>query len=146
MCNKSRTPATIRVIVLNMLILGFISLPQVHAQEEDLPFNFNTINWAYATAFGTGVYRVRDDVDVFVLSMQPSWTKELSWKRYFGERPMLLEFRFPITFGVHSFHIGGIVDKFLDFKIRQVSFAPGAVVEFPMSQHWALRTCTHCGH
>jgi len=125
-CRLIRIFTTISVIVLQIIILGFLSLPPVHAQEEDLPFNFDTINWAYAAAFGTGVYRVRDDVDVFVLSMQPSWTKELSWKRYFGDRPMLLELRFPITFGVHNYNIGGIVEEFLDFKIRQVSFAPGA--------------------
>jgi hypothetical protein len=133
------------VIVLNILILGFLFPQPVHAQEEDLPFNFNTINWAYATAFGTGVYRVRDDADVFILSMQPRWIKELSWKRQFGDRPILLELRFPLTFGFHNFHIGGIVDELLDFNIKQVSFAPGAIVEFPMSQNWALRTYTHLG-
>ena len=140
-----RILTSISAIVLQMFILGFLSLPPVIAQEEDLPFNFNAINWAYAAAFGTGGYRVRDDVDVFVLSMQPSWTREISWKRCFGDRPMLLELRFPITFGVHNYHAGGIVDEFLDFKIRQVSFAPGGVMEFPMSQRWALRTYTHLG-
>jgi hypothetical protein len=140
-----RILTTISVIVVQMLILGFYSPPPVHAQEEDLPFNFNTINWAYAAAFGTGVYRVRDDVDVFVLSMQPSWTKEISWKRCFGDRPMLLELRFPITFGVHNYHVGGIVDEFLALKFRQVSFAPGAFLELPMSQRWALRPFAHLG-
>jgi hypothetical protein len=140
-----RILSAISVIVLHMLILGFLSLPPVHAQEEDLPFNFNTINWAYAAAFGTGVYRVRDDVDVFVLSIQPSWTKELNWKRYFGDRPMFLELRFPITFGVHNYNIGGIVDEFLALKFRQVSFAPGAFLELPMSQRWALRPYAHLG-
>jgi hypothetical protein len=140
-----RALLTVTIIGLHLLILGFISLPPVHAQEEDLPFSFNTINWAYATAFGTGVYRIRDDVDVFVLSMQPGWTKELSWKKHFGDRPMLLELRFPITFGVHNYHIGGIVEEFLTLKFRQVSFAPGAFLELPMSQRWALRPFTHLG-
>lgn len=140
-----RSLLTVSVIGLHVLISGFISLPPVYAQEEDLPFTFNTINWAYAAAFGTGIYRIGDDVDVFVLSMQPGWTKELFWKKRFSDRPMLLELRFPITFGVHNYHIGGIVEEFLALKFRQVSFAPGAFLELPMSQQWALRPFAHLG-
>ena len=136
---------TCTLIGLHFLILGFIALPPAHAQEEDLPYSFNSINWAYAAAFGTGVYRIRNDVDVFVLSMQPAWTKELFWKKHFGDRPMLLELRFPVTFGVHNYHIEGIVNEFLALKFRQVSFAPGVFLELPMSQRWALRPFAHLG-
>jgi hypothetical protein len=141
----SHISAAVSVIVFCCFSLGFLHPPPVYSQEEDLPFSFSTINWAYAAAFGTGVYRIRDEVDVFILSMQPSWTKQLSWKRYFDDRPMLLELRFPITFGVHSYHVGGIVGEFLSLRLRQVSFAPGAFLELPMSQDWALRPYAHLG-
>jgi hypothetical protein len=58
---------------------------------------------------------------------------------------MLLELRFPITFGVHNYHLEGIVEEFLDFKIRQGSFAPGAFLELPMNERWALRPYLHVG-
>lgn len=135
----------ISVIVLHMFVLGFLASIDVHALQKEEPVDFNAINWAFAAAFGTGIYRVRDDVEVFVLHVQPKWTKEIKWERYFGERPMLLELRFPITLGVHNYHLEGIVDEFLDLKFKQVSFAPGAVLELPMSQRWALRAYGHLG-
>lgn len=132
-------------IVLHMFILGFLSPIKVCAKQEEEPVGSYSTNWAYATAFGTGVYRVRDDFEVFVLHVRPGWTKEISWERYFGDRPMLLELRFPITFGVHNYHLGGIVGEFLDLKFKQVSFAPGAVLELPMNPRWALRANGHLG-
>jgi hypothetical protein len=133
------------VIVLHVFVLGILFPIKTHAQQDEEPIDFNSINWAYAAAFGTGVYSVRDDLDVFVLHVQPSWTKEISWQKYFGKQPMLLELRLPVTFGVYSFHLGGIVEEFLNLKFKQVSFAPGAVLELPMSQRWALRPYGHLG-
>lgn len=142
---KSRILAVISIFALQMSFLGFLAPIDVHAQEQEEPDDFNTINWAYAAAFGTGVYRVRGDVEVFVLHVQPKWNKEIKWERYFGERPMLLELRFPITFGVHNYDFENIVGDFLEFRFKQISFAPGAVVEFPMSRRWSLRAYGHLG-
>ncbi len=132
-------------ILLHTFALGSFFSAKIYAQQNEEPIDFNSINWAYAAAFGTGVYRVRDDLDVFVLHVQPSWTKEISWHQRFGERPMRLELRFPITFGVHKYHLKGIVEEFFNLKFTQVSFAPGAVLELPMSQSWTLRAYGHLG-
>jgi hypothetical protein len=142
---SKRILAALCAIGLYMFVLGTLFPIKVYAQQTEEPIDFNSINWAYATAFGTGVYKIGDDLDVFVLHMQPSWTKEIIWERHFGKKPMLLELRFPITFGVHNYHLGGIVEEFLNLKFKQVSFAPGAVLELPMSQRWALRPYGHLG-
>jgi len=136
---------TIGAMVLQIFLLGILFPGEGRAQQEEAPVDFSEINWAYATAFGTGVYRVRDDLDVFILHMQPSWTKKIAWNKLFGARPVLLEIRFPLTFGVHSYHFEGILEEFLDLDIRQVSFAPGAVIELPMSGRWTLRPYGHLG-
>lgn len=142
---KGRIQAAISAIILYIFIQGILFPIKAHAQQEEEPFDFSAINWAYAAAFGTGVYRVRNDLDVFVFRVQPKWIKEIIWEKYFGERPMLLELRLPITLGVHNYHLEGIVEEFLDLKFRQVSFAPGAVLELPISERWALRPYAHLG-
>lgn len=58
---------------------------------------------------------------------------------------MLLELRLPLAFGVHGYHLEGIVEEFLSLKFKQVSFAPGATLELPMSERWALRPYGHLG-
>lgn len=133
------------VVVLYLFVLGIFFPFKIHAQQTEEPIDFNSINWAYAAAFGTGVYSVRNDLDVFVLHVQPSWTKEISWRRYFNARPILLELRFPVTFGVYNYHFEGIVEEFFNLRFKQVSVAPGAVLEFPMSPRWALRPYGHIG-
>jgi hypothetical protein len=137
--------STITAAVLYGFVLGFLFPVNIHAQEDEEPFDFSAINWAYAAAFGTGVYTVRNNLDVFVFRVQPQWTKEMIWAKPFGERPVILELRFPIALGVHNYHLEGILEEFLDFKIRQVSFAPGVVLELPMSERWALRPHMHLG-
>jgi hypothetical protein len=135
----------ISISVLYIFIQGLLLPNKIDAYQEEEPVDFRAINWAYAAAFGTGVYEVRDDLKVFVFHVEPRWTKQISWKKYFGDRPLILELRFPATFGVHDYNLGGIVEEFFGLRLKQVSFAPGAVLELPMSERWALRPHGHLG-
>ena len=111
-------------------------------QAED----FNLIHWAYAPAFGTGYYQVGENKEVYVLRFQPMFTHRFKYDSVFKDRELVLEFKLPVTFGVHNFNFGDIFGGEFPDSIQQISFTPGLEIKLPVSNRWNLRFYGNLGY
>lgn len=78
--------------------------------------NFNLIHWAYAPAFGTGVYRIENIKEIYVLRFTPKFTTRFKFEKMFKDRELILEFKLPLTFGIHDFNYVDLIG--FDFPER----------------------------
>jgi hypothetical protein len=124
--------------------LLLIHMPQIGLTQDTNDEEFNLIHWAFAPAFGTGVYRIGDNQEIYVLRLTPMLTHRFTLEKLFNKREVLLEFRFPLTFGIHNFD--DIWEGRFPDRIRQISFTPGLELKLPMSSRWNLRLHGHLGY
>jgi len=108
--------------------------------------DFNLIHWAYAPAFGTGGYRVGENREVYVIRFQPMFTYRFKYESVFRDRELVLEFKLPVTFGVHNFNFGDILGADFPDSIQQISFTPGLEIKLPVSNRWNLRFYGNLGY
>ena len=101
------------------------------------------IHWAYGSVMGTGWYSLDGERDVYVLRIPPKWRYQGASIDADGHRRPGIEFRFPVTLGLHRIEE---FDDFLDLEnFGTVSFTPGVEVEYPLSERWWLRAYGHLG-
>ena len=128
--------------LLALLTLGTmstVSAQTVTAASSD----FEPINWAYSSVFGTGWYEVKDARSVFVLRVPPRQTIRKSSISESGERKLGIEINYPLSIGLHDVEdLGGIIDN---DNFGTVSFVPGVELEFPINKRWYLRSFAHIG-
>lgn len=130
------------------VFLFFILLKSNVAQE---PHNLtvddsNLIHWAFAPAYGTGVYRLGDDREIYVFRITPMFTHRFTMEKFFKDRDVLLEFRFPLTFGIHNFNLSEIFKGVFPDSLHQISFTPGLELKLPVTTRWNLRIFGHLGY
>ena len=125
-----------------ILALGFVG--GVSAQDDDGQ-DVNLNHWAYASAFGTGIYLWGDEIKTYVIRIQPKYTKRILLKKYEDKRELFIEFIVPVTFGVQTFEYEDILVGDFPTDIKQISLTPGVELEIPVSRRWALRPFGHFG-
>ncbi len=103
----------------------------------------SSFHWAYAATFGTGVYRLGDETQVFVVQVPISWTLR---KPDENERGALgIRVLFPVTLGVETLDLKSLLEGPLSDRVEQFSFMPGVELEFPVSARWRLKTRAQLG-
>lgn len=135
-------PAFLLILGLAFLAPGFVNT--LSAQDNDGQ-DVNLNHWAYASAFGTGIYLWGDEIKTYVIRIQPKYTKRILLKKYEDKRELFIEFIVPVTFGVQTFEFKDIIEGDFPTDIRQISFTPGVELEIPVSRRWALRPFGHFG-
>ena len=113
-----------------------------HAQPEQEP----DVQWAYASFFGTGWYKINDQRSAFIVRTAPRW--------YFGEagigddgkREIGYVLRLPLTLGLNQFDFGdipGIVDP---DNYATASINVGFDVDIPVTERLSLRPNIEAGY
>ncbi len=98
----------------------------------------SAFNWYYATAFGTGVYRV-GDIDVVALKLPFAHTLQPAAPGQWGVRLTL-----PVT--VSGADVGEANDvPGLPDSLAAVAFVPGIEVEIPLSPEWTVTPYLNAG-
>ncbi len=76
-----------------ILALGFVN--DLSAQDSD-DQDVNLNHWAYASAFGTGIYLWGDEIKTYVIRVQPKYTKRFLLKKYEDKRELFIEIIVPV--------------------------------------------------
>ena len=127
--------------LLLMLLAVLVLLPAgSQGQEIGLP-DTNVIHWAYAAAFGTGIYQLGENTQTFVFRIRPVIRKSFSFQNHLGGRKFYFEFRLPVTIGLHEFSL----NELLSPNIRQVSFTPGVMLQIPLLDDWDVQLFGNLG-
>ena len=108
-----------------------------------LPGNLN--QWAYAAYFGTGWYQAGGNQDVFVLQLAPRWPSGEAGMDADGRRNLGIEFRLPVSFGLHQFSVDALPAIFDIDNFASVSVVPGLELEIPVSERWSLKPLAYFG-
>ena len=134
---KQRGTCSLLLIALAVLVL----LPAgSQGQEIGLP-DTNVIHWAYAAAFGTGIYQLGGDARTFVFRIRPVVRKSFSFQNHLGGRKFYFELRLPVTIGLHEFSLTGLLSP----KFQQISFTPGVMLQIPLLDNWDVQLFGHLG-
>lgn len=127
-------------LLLTVLALLVFLPAGSQGQEIGLP-DTNMIHWAYAAAFGTGIYQLGEDARTFVFRIRPVIRRSFSFQNHLGGRKFYFEIRFPVTIGLHEFSL----NELLSPNIRQVSFTPGVMLQMPMLDNWDVQLFGNLG-
>lgn len=101
------------------------------------------VNWAYSAFLGTGWYQVEDELDVFVLRAPLSWNLQETNPAGKGMAGVGFSLDLPVTFGLYQLDF---FDDLLDSEnFGTVSFTPGVMAEWAVTERWWLRSYGHLG-
>ncbi len=140
---RSRTREPCAWIRAGAFCLVLLAVNAGFPQARD-PGDTSLVHWAYATTFGTGTYRIGDQ-DVLVFRAPFGWTwREAALSEEDGRR-LGIKFLFPVTVGAQDFDLTETSPGEIPDRLEQWSFAPGAEIEIPINQRWALRAHGHIG-
>ena len=135
-----RTLARSRWVFLLIGIAGAALPPDgLHAQSTSFENRGNLFNWAYAAAFGTGVYRINND-EVFVFRVMPEYRV---WDH--PERGLGLDLRVPVAFGLGDFDLANLPQGEFPDQVSTISVVPGLELEWQAASRWALKPFGHFG-
>ncbi len=114
-----------------VFVLGALATP-IASAETDPDEATDLVDWYYAAAFGTGVYRIGErTVTVFRIPLSYELTSVL--KQRGGLRLLL-----PVTLGFYDFDYTNIADFDFDQQFGTLSFLPGAEFDLPVLRNWLL--------
>lgn len=130
-----RTTAIRGLGLLVALVYGFCTSP-LQAQETSA----DLVNYAYATVFGTGIYRVEDSqATVFKVPL----TYRLREMRSLREPG--IEILVPVTIGYYDFDLNRIIDGELPKDVATISVVPGISAEYPLTERWRVKPYVQLG-
>ena len=104
-----------------------------------------SIHWAYASYFGTGTYSLDNGVRAVLLGLSPKWEWRSASISESGRRTAGIEFRLPVSVGVHEFSDLEDIGQITPQSVNAVSIVPGVHIEIPMAERWSLKTLAYAG-
>jgi len=126
---------------LPMFLAVLVFLPTgSQGQQVGLP-DTSLIHWAYAAAFGTGIYQLGENARTFVFRIRPVIKKSFSFQNYLNGRKFHFELRLPVTIGLHEFSL----TELLSPNFRQASFTPGVMLQIPLLRNWDVQLFGNLG-
>lgn len=125
-------------------MLGLFLAWSMGAAGEDVPYD-NFVHWAYSAYFGTGWYQVGDDQQVFALRVAPGWHWGDPGLGEDGGRSVGIDFRLPITVGLHDVDTDDLPSIVDVDNFGTVSVTPGIEVEVPITAQWSLKPLAYLG-
>ncbi len=130
--------------LISLILAVLVIIPaDAPGQEAGLP-EVNLIHWAYAAAFGTGIYQFGDSATTYVFRIRPKIKKTFSFESHLGGRKFYFDIRLPITLGLHDFDLSNIEDL-LSIDFQQVSFTPGVMLQVPLRENWDIQLFANVG-
>jgi hypothetical protein len=123
------------VRVFSFLVATCLFLPG-HAADEDAG---NLFHWAYAPAFGTGVYNIEGE-KTYVITFNPKIDLRDQVDNKIGIR-----FTLPLSFGLQTLNVDEILDTDLPENLTVVSFVPGVEFLIPISRRWMVKPFGNIG-
>lgn len=105
----------------------------------------NLVHWAFANQLGSGVYRIGEDNRLYVIRVNPRFSLDLTPGRQNPDRHVLLEFGFPVSFGIHRFDSSEGNLRGLPNRLHQYGLAVSSGLELPFSRMWRVRAAGHLG-
>jgi hypothetical protein len=133
------------VLIIACLGLWISLTGQPAAAREQDESNQNRIHWAFANQLGTGIYKIGENNEIYILRANPKFHVTLTPGRPNPERHLLMEFSLPLSIGVHRFRWDDLLGGKFPDRLRQLSFAPGVALEIPIGPIWSLRPQMHAG-
>jgi hypothetical protein len=124
---------------LGLLLAALSGTVQARAPAEGF------VHWAYSAYLGTGWYRVRGDQDVFVARLSPRWKLDKRILGGEGNRDIDVEFRLPMTLGLHRLDFDDLPGLIDPDNFGTVSLVPGVEAEVPVTGRWSLRPHLYLG-
>jgi hypothetical protein len=132
------SPVSLRAAAGLLLALSFPSATiaqAVRAQRTE-----QLINWYYAAAFGTGVYR-SGDRDVAVLQLPFAYEVRSQAQDGWG-----LALKLPVTFGFYDFSFDDVLQDGPADSVSTMSVLPGVEADFLALRNWRLRPFAYAGY
>lgn len=102
--------------------------------EVDVP----SVDWYYASVFGTGVYRAGER-SVTVLRAPVAWRLPVGERRDWSARLLL-----PVSIGWVDFGLESVIEEPLD-SVSMLIFTPGVEFELPLARDWTLKPYLNAG-
>lgn len=99
----------------------------------------STINHAFATELGTGVYDIAGR-SVFIVSITPAWELREATEAQAGVRMV-----FPMSGGSFNFRPDDAIDGKLPNRIDSYTVMPGFEFDFPLRKEWVLTPWLRAG-
>lgn len=118
------------------LLLG--SPCAIWAQVEPLSAaEQDTVNFAFATQLGSGVYEVSGrEIQIYRLPF--SWTLS-------SQADPEIRLLLPVAFGLFDFEPGDLLDEGLPSGLDTLSFTPGIELSFALANDWTLQPAAEIG-
>lgn len=120
------------------LLLGQSVVAQVNEPFDPYASGVPSVDWYYASAFGTGQYRAGERT-VTVLRIPLAWKIPDSSDRAWSVRIIA-----PLTIGAVDFGLDDIVEQPLD-SVSQLTFTPGVEFSLPWREAWVARAFATLG-
>jgi hypothetical protein len=119
-----------------------LSASALHAQTVS---EGEVAHWAYASFFGTGWYNIDGGGEVYAVRVRPGWTWRESDIDSDGNRSLGIQFRLPMTLGLHKLDFGEIGEALDLDNASAISFVPGVEIEIPINERWTLKPIAYAG-
>jgi len=139
--HRARVRRTVKLTAArasSLLCAAVVLLLARAAPAAEAPLTSELFNWYYATAFGTGAYRVADQT-VTVLSVPISYTLRPPSEKRWG-----VNLTVPVTAALANFHYQDL--DFADTTVAGMSILPGLEWIIPLRPYWMLRPFIGVGY
>jgi hypothetical protein len=97
------------------------------------------IPWAYSAYFGTGAYELEGGQETYVLRFEGRWTRREAGIDEHGERTVGLEFRLPVSLGVHTWDLADIGSTLKLENVSTITAVPGVEIDIPIGPRWSIK-------
>ncbi len=121
--------------VFSILVATCLFLPG-HAAGQDAG---NLIHWAYAPAFGTGVYSIEGE-KTFVITFRP----KIDLRKQVDDK-IGIKFTLPVSFGLQTLNVDEILGRDLPDNLTLVTLVPGVEFLIPVGRRWMVKPFSNIG-
>lgn len=125
---------TINLAIGLLLAANLIFPGNAAGQEEG-----NLFHWAYAPAFGTGVYRIADE-QTYVLTFKPKIDL-----RKGVDHQITAKVTLPLSFGLQTLDLDELISEDLPDYMTTGSFVPGLELLVPVGRSWMVKPYANFG-
>lgn len=129
-----------RILILWLLCIILISGGQFASAQDPVSQNPEDLyHWAYASAFGTGAYRIGDS-DMYAIRFAPKFEVYA-----LPNSEVTVNLNLPVTLGLQTFDIDTILSNPIDETLVTFSFVPGVEFVIPVTNRWTLKPYGNAG-
>ena len=114
-------------------VLMVVSVCLTSPASSDAQDTGNLYNWAFAPAFGTGLYTVEGQ-ETLVVTFRP----KIDLRRQVDDK-IGIKLTLPLSFGLQNVDVDNIFGEDLPDMFSTISFVPGVEFDIPIGKRWQVR-------